>query len=328
MKTLTAIIFCLVLCFGFANAQNSTKITIKKNTDFQHSPELETILKNAVDETIKKLTVEKIKSEEIAATVIDLSDAENFKTANFNGEMKVYSASVVKIYYLAAIHQWLEDGKTKLTPELERGIRDMIVDSSNDATHYIFDVLTETGGGAELTTEELEKYAFKRNAVNRYFQTLGYSNININQKTYCEDIYGRERQFWEGGKQRNMLTTNATARLLAEITLGKMVSAERSRKMLDLMKRNPFAPVKDEEDQAHGFTGISFKELNLKDAKLYSKAGWTSSTRHDAAYIETPDGLKLVIVVFTQNHSKQRNIIPGIVTAVLKELKSKHQRKM
>ncbi len=321
MKSFTAIIFALVLCFSLANAQNSTKITIEKKLDFQNSPELEKLLKNAVDETLKKLSSNAIKPEEIAATVIDLSDAKNYKTANFNGEMKIYPASVVKMFYLAAIHQRLEDGKIKITPELERGLKDMIVDSSNDATHYIFDILTETGGGAELSPEELEKYAFKKNAVNRYFQTLGYSNININQKTYCEDIYGRERQFWDGGKQRNMLTTNATARLLAEIVQGKTVSAERSRKMLDLMKRDPFAPTKDEEDQAHGFTGISLKELGLKDAKLFSKAGWTSTTRHDAAYIEMPDGLKLVIVIFTRNHAKERTIIPGIATKIIGKLR-------
>ena len=321
MKSFTAIIFALVLCFSLANAQNSTKITIEKKLDFQNSPELEKLLKNAVDETLKKLSSNAIKPEEIAATVIDLSDAKNYKTANFNGEMKIYPASVVKMFYLAAIHQRLEDGKIKITPELERGLKDMIVDSSNDATHYIFDILTETGGGAELSPEELEKYAFKKNAVNRYFQTLGYSNININQKTYCEDIYGRERQFWDGGKQRNMLTTNATARLLAEIVQGKTVSAERSRKMLDLMKRDPFAPTKDEEDQAHGFTGISLKELGLKNAKLFSKAGWTSTTRHDAAYVEMPDGLKLVIVIFTRNHAKERTIIPGIATKIIGKLR-------
>src|SRR5690606_29160817 len=117
-----------------------------------------------------------------------------------------------------------ERGKVKMTPELERGLKEMIGASSNDATHYIFDVLTDTSGGAELPAKELERYAYKKNAVNRYFSSLGYENINVNQKTYCEDIFGRERQFWDGGKQRNKLTTNATAKLLANIALGKSVS--------------------------------------------------------------------------------------------------------
>ena len=165
------------------------------------------------------------------------------------------------MFYMVALFRQIEDGKVKLTPELERGLKDMIGVSSNDATHYIFDVLTETSSGAELSPKELKKFAYKRNTVNRYFAKLGFSNINVNQKTYCEDIYGRERQFWNGGKQRNKLTTNATARLLTEIALGKAVTPERSKQMLELMKRDPFAPLEDKDDQANGFTGIALNRI-------------------------------------------------------------------
>lgn len=317
MKTLSAIIFCLVLCFSIVKAQNaggtnSTKITIQKNTEFINSPELEMLLKNAVNETIVKFESEKIKPEEIAATVIDLSDSKNYKTADYNGEMKIYPASVVKMFYMAALHRQLEDGKIKITTEIERGLKDMIVDSSNDATQYILDVLTDTASGGEMPEKEFQEWAYKRNEVNRYFSSLGYQNINVNQKTYCEDAYGREQQFRNfKGENRNVLTTNATAKLLSEIALEKFVSAERSRQMLGLMKRDPFSNG-DKEDQARGFTGISLIELGMKDAKLYSKAGWTSKTRHDAAYIEMPDGQKLVIVIFTQNHANQKILSPEL----------------
>jgi hypothetical protein len=59
----------------------------------------------------------------------------------------------------------------------------------------------------------------------------------------------------------------------------------------------------------------------LKDAKLWSKAGWTSKTRHDAAYIETSDGLKFVLVIFTENMAKERDIIPTIAEKVLGQLR-------
>jgi beta-lactamase class A len=238
--------------------------------------------------------------------------------------MKIYPASVVKMFYLAAIHRQLEDGKINLTPELERGLKDMIEVSSNDATGYILDVLTDSASGGELPEKDFKSWSFKRNSVNRYFSSLGYQNINVNQKTYCEDAYGREQQFRNfRGENRNMLTTNATARLMAEIALRKFVSAERSQKMLDLMKRDPFAKTEDVEDQAHGFTGISLVELGLKDAKLYSKAGWTSKTRHDAAFIEMPDGKKFVVVIFTQNHANHRKILPGIASVMITALTGK-----
>jgi hypothetical protein len=226
------------------------------------------------------------------------------------------------MFYMVALHRWLEDGKIRLTPELERGLKDMIVDSSNDATNYVLDVLTDTSGGAELAENEFKVYGNKRNAVNRYFTSLSFENINVNQKTYCEDAYGREQQFRDGGKNRNMLTTDATARLLTEIVLGKVANAERTKQMMNLMKRDFSGTTKDTDDQAHGFTAIALNELKMTDARLWSKAGWTSKTRHDAAYIETPDGLKFVLVVFTENVANERDIIPSIARNILQNIKT------
>jgi beta-lactamase class A len=288
---------------------------------FENSPALQTLLDEAVGDAVKKFSSKGLKPDYVAATLIDLRDANRLKMASVRGEQKIYPASVVKMFYMTALERQLEDGKIKMTPELERGLRDMIVASSNDATQYIVDVLTDTSSGAELEPEKFKVYADKRNHVNRYFLSLGYSNINVNQKTYCEDAYGREQQFRDKGKNRNMLTTNATARLLTEIVLGKVVTTERSRQMLDLMKRDFSGKSDDADDQAHGFTGIALNNLNLKDAKLWSKAGWTSKTRHDAAYIETSDGLKFVLVVFTENMAKERDIIPTIAEKVLGQLR-------
>ncbi|HXG83927.1 MAG TPA: serine hydrolase, partial [Pyrinomonadaceae bacterium] len=328
MKILRAICACLLavcLAFIIAQAQSKESITTKNRTAlsnfqslaFNNSPELQTLLDKAVGETIAAFQAKNLKPEYVAATLIDLRDAGNPKTANYRGEQKIYPASVVKMFYMTALHRWLEDGKVKLTPELERGLKDMIVDSSNDATNYIVDVLTDTASGAELEAANFKIYGEKRNVVNRYLTSLGFSNINVNQKTYCEDAYGREQQFRDGGKNRNMLTTNATARLLSEIVLSKTVTPARSARMMNLMKRDFAGKSADADDQAHGFTGIALNKLNLSEAKLWSKAGWTSKTHHDAAYVETPDGSKFVLVVFTENVSKERDIIPTIAQKVL-----------
>jgi beta-lactamase class A len=319
----------VIICLSVvgADAQKIRRVRtnlpkIYQPTAIESSIELQTILNNAVGETLNNYASKKVTPDDVAATLIDLRDPRNLTMANYRGDRKIYPASVVKMFYLAAIHQWLENGKIKtLTPELTRGLKDMIVDSSNDATHFVVDVLTGTSSGGELAPRELKIYADRRETVNRYFQSLGYRDINVNQKTYCEDLYGRERQFWNAGKNRNMLTTNATARLLAEIVTGKAVSPERSKMMLDLMRRDFGGTSEDKDSQAHGFTAIALNELNLKDAKLWSKAGWTSKTRHDAAYIETPAGLKFVLVIFTENFANERDIIPSIATKILKNLK-------
>jgi hypothetical protein len=151
---------------------------------------------------------------------------------------------------------------------------------------------------------------------------MGYTGINVNQKTFCEDAYGIEQQSRAyKGQNRNMLTTNATARLLAEIVLGRMNTPERTKSMMDLMSRDWSKPSDDADNQAVGFSGKALIDIKLRGAKLWSKAGWTSRARHDAAYIETPDGLKFVLVVFTENHANEREIIAGIVANVIKRLR-------
>lgn len=68
----------------------------------------------------------------------------------YRGDVRLYPASVVKLFYLVAIHEWLEGRMLQNSTELERAIQDMIVESSNDATSYIVDSLTGTTSGPEL----------------------------------------------------------------------------------------------------------------------------------------------------------------------------------
>jgi beta-lactamase class A len=329
MKTLSTALFCLVVfCLSGVDARAQafriSEFNLPKDykpVKLTASPAMQAMLDAAIAETLEKFKDKNLAAKDVAATVIDLRDPNNLQWASVRGEEKIYPASVSKMFYMVALERWLEDGRVKLTPEMERGLKDMIVDSSNEATQYILDVLTGTSSGAELPEKDFLVWANKRNVVNRYFAAQGYQNINVNQKTFCEDAYGIEQQFrGYKGNNRNMLTTNATARLLTEIVLGKTNTPERTKIMMDLMKRDFAGASKDPDDQAHGFTGIALNNKNLKDARLWSKAGWTSKTRHDAAYIETADGRKFVIAVFTENFAGERNIIPTVAEKVLENL--------
>jgi beta-lactamase class A len=283
------------------------------------SPRLQKVLDEAVRVALERFKDKGLAEKNLAVTVLDLTNAGSFERASFRGSEPIYPASVVKLFYLAAAHRWLEDGRLKETEEFDRGLKDMIVESSNDATHYVLDTLTGVSNGPELSEKELKRWAEKRNAVNRYFASQGYrvgaGGINVNQKPWCEGPYGRERQFL-GPKfeNRNKLTTDATARLLAEIATGRAVTPARSAKMLELLKRDFSGKSDDPDDQAHGFTGIALGP----GARLWSKGGWTSTARHDAAYVELPDGRRLVIVTFTTDVAKERDIIPTIAREMIK----------
>jgi beta-lactamase class A len=316
--TSSASLLCVLVASSFAQ-----RVEIVKPHDYRppilvSSPSLKTSVDEAVAAVVASHKPRGLKSEEIAVTVIDLRDAARFHSADHRGEEKIYPASVVKMFYMAALERQLEDKKVTMTTELTRGLKDMIVDSSNEATQYILDVLTNTASGAEMPRRQFEAWQFKRNRVNRWFASMGYTNINVNQKTFCEDAYGIEQQSRAyKGQNRNMITTNATARLMAEIVTGNVARPERTARMMNLMKRDPFAKSDDPDSQSTGFTGKLFIDRKMNGVKLWSKAGWTSRARHDAAYIETPDGLKFVIAVYTENHSNEKDIIPSVAGRVM-----------
>ena len=294
-------------------------LTIATSVSAQQTS-LQDLVNRAAKTTLDRFADKKLQDNELSITLIDLRDAKRPVTASFHGNERIYPASVVKLFYLVAAHRWLEDKKIEQTPELTRALRDMIVDSSNEATQYVVDVLTHTTGGYELPPKEMDEWQYQRNAVNRYFASLGYTNINVNQKTFCEDAYGRERvSRGPNGENRNKLTTDATARLMMEIVTGKAANATRTAAMMELLKRDYSGQSSDPDNQGLGFTGIALQ--GREGFRLWSKAGWTSTTRHDVAYVETPDGAKFVLATFTTNHANEREIIPTVARIVIDGLK-------
>ncbi len=249
-----------------------------------------------------------LKPEEVAVTLIDVSDPARLRWGSHRGDQPIYPASVVKLFYLVAAHRWMEDGRLDESDELKRAMRDMIVDSYNEATHYVLDVLTGTTSGPELAPDSLRAWHDQRNAVNRYFTSLGYTGINCNKKPWCEGPYGREVQAIRTFEpKRNLLTTDASARLMTDIALDRVVTPARCEKMRALLTRDPAAPATP-EDQVHGFIASGVPT----GTKVWSKAGWTSQTRHDCALLHLPDGRKWVMVIFTEAHAPEEDLVPGI----------------
>lgn len=238
---------------------------------------------------------------------------------SYRGVECLYPASVVKLFYLVAVHEWLENGMIALTPELERAVTDMIVDSSNDATGLVVDCLTGTTSGPEIPAGPFETWRQQRNLVNRYYRSLGWeelATVNVNQKTWCDGPYGREQAFLGPALgNRNLLTTDATARLLHSIIGGVAVTAQRSQQMMDLMARSldPAALAQNPENQVTGFLGGGLPQ----SARVWSKAGWTSRVRHDAAYVEIPNVPPFLLVVFTEGHSQNEELLPFVASEVV-----------
>ena len=235
------------------------------------------------------------------------------------GKASLYPASIAKLFYLVAVQAWLEVGRLQDDDaELQRALYDAIATSSNDATSFLVDVLTNTTSGPMLPPAEFERWQQQRQEINRFFQAWDwpeFANINVSQKTWSDDYYGRERAFvGSHGEHRNRLSTAAVARLLLAIARSEVVTSKRSRAMLELLARSPQTPLAptEEENQIDGFLGAGLPP----GSQLYSKAGWTSWVRHDAAYIQLPGAATpYVLVVFSEREPgtpPQRELLPFI----------------
>jgi len=257
---------------------------------------------------------------QFAFTVVDLRDPARPRHAAHRGDARFYPASVIKLFFAAYAQQLMEDGTLADTPELRRGLHDMLVHSHNEATSYVVDALTGTTSGPELPPADLAAWHERRGAITRYFAARGYANTHALRKTWGEGPYGREMQDMAAHPPaRNFLSTDDTARLLQAIAEGRCVTPARSAELLALLAR-PLAPAAApagaDEAEGHDFTGAAL----APGMKLWSKAGWVSWARHDAALVALPDGGRLIIVTFTEGreHAGNRAIIPAIARRLLR----------
>ena len=253
--------------------------------------------------------------EGLSISLIDITgETPPFPAGHFRGDASYYTASVVKLFYLAYYEAEKEAGRLEETPELSRAVKDMIAVSSNDATAFVVDSVTGTTSGPEIAKARAwARWKDKRNAVNRFFRARGYRDLNVNQKTFCEDAYGREQAFREGGKNRNRLTTRETARLMAEIARGQVAGPRGTEKMLLLLARD--LSEKPDPDTELEIAVLAGEKLP-KGTRFWSKAGWAYDVRHLAARVALPEGRDLVLVVFTKGAKDEK----GIITAVFEKV--------
>lgn len=277
--------------------------------DFPVDPSLETKLRHVAEATLKDFP--KLKAEDLSMTLVDLTKMSTISRGDYHGDAPFYPASVVKLFFLAeTFHQ-----KKDSLPDVPRALGEMIHVSDNDATAFILDVISDTSSGPELDGRALKKFIDKRSVVNHWLTPLGY-DISAMAKPWSFGPFGRDVQLVGPNKEnRNRATSNAVASLLLWIVRGRAVSPEASKAMMELLNRPLDTPRKD-ENQVKEFLGESLPA----GSKLWSKAGWTSEVRNDAAYIELPNGRKFILVVFTRGTADDVKLLPAIGTKVLAEM--------
>jgi beta-lactamase class A len=252
----------------------------------------------------------RLTADNLALSVIDLTKPDALIRADYHGDAPFYPASVIKLFFMVETYH-----QGKLTPEIERALREMIQVSDNDAAAFLLDILTDTCSGAELDNKALEDFLDRRRKLNRYFASLGY-DISAMLKPWSFGPFGRDLQaLGENKVNRNRATANSVASLLLWIARRHTVSPQASDAMMSLLER-PLSPPRPTENQVKDFFGESLPP----GSRLWSKSGETSEVRHDAAYVELPGGKKFVIVIFTRGAADDKTLLPGIGKHLLAEL--------
>tara|TARA_B100001093_G_C26768255_1_gene988881 strand:+ start:624 stop:1523 length:900 start_codon:yes stop_codon:yes gene_type:complete len=229
-------------------------------------------------------------------------------------QKSVYPASVAKLVYAVAVEAWLQKGFLLETIELRRALNDMIAISSNDATGLIVDLLTGTSSGPDLQGEAWMSWQRQRQLVNEWLSDFGwgeFDRVNCCQKTWGDGPYGREKMFYgDNNSNRNALCTAAVSRLLEAVMTDGLLSPPACQRLRSALDRSLDQKERraDPENQVDGFLGEGLPE----NCRLWSKAGWMSEARHDAAWSVQPAGQTQLLVVFSvgTERSNDNELLP------------------
>jgi beta-lactamase class A len=270
--------------------------------------ELSAKITHAAEASLKDFP--RLTADNLALSVVDLTKPDAPVRADYHGDAPFYPASVIKLFFMVETYR-----HGKLTPEIERALREMIQVSDNDAAAFLVDILTDTCSGSELDPKMLEDFIARRRKLNRSFASLGY-DISAMLKPWSFGPFGRDLQaVGENKVNRNRATANSVASLLLWIIRRHAISSQSSDAMMSLLER-PLAPPRPTENQVKEYLGESLPP----GAKLWSKAGDTSEVRHDAAYIELPSGPKFIVILFTRGCADDKTLLPSIGKNLLKEI--------
>jgi hypothetical protein len=274
---------------------------------FQKSDKLQSI----VNRTVRLATDKKLPKKALSITLIDTKTG---KYGAYQQDELRYPASIVKMFWMVYSYSLIKNNllnEADFTLDLDK----MIKNSDNDSASDVVDRITNTQSGGDFQGEEYENWLQKRNQLNKYFQQAGYTNINLNQKVFpinylnISQPQGAELKMRGNPEKpiRNKMTTLHAARLLYEIYNNQAISPDYSMKMINLLRiDSQTRNLKKDDQNPNEFNPVRgfFSESLPSNIDFGGKAGWTSNTRQEAAYIATPDGkAAYILVVFAEDRA-------------------------
>lgn len=304
--------------------------------DFQQNKQLQSI----IDDVVNFARNKNLSTEEISISLIDVNKGE---IAGYQENKLRFPASVAKLFWMVALYGQFESSILQEPGMFDGDLDKMIQESDNEATSRIIDYITDTRSGSELKGIQYQNWLYKRTWINRFFQKAGYQGINISNKTFpipseMMDLpKGRDLQLRGSNiknQARNKISTQQAARLMYEIANKRALSPESSQKMMAWLDRTEiiksgswknidpnfyFNPIK-------GFLGEYFATIS-QPVYFASKAGWTSKTRQEVAYINDGKNIYiLAIFVESPDYAQNWKIFPEISKLIYQKMRDRNNK--
>ena len=242
-----------------------------------------------------------------------------------NEQKQIYPASIVKLVYGLAVHNWITKKRLKFDDQINNAVHKMLSLSSNDATSFVLDILTGTTSGPSIEGEIWNNWQYQRQMINDWIKDLKWNELkkfNCCQKTWEDGPYGRERDFYGfNNSNRNSMSTLGTAKIFEEIMRNINYEKDNINLKNHLLRELKKETIKnDPNNQVFGFLGEGLPE----DVPFWSKAGLMSSVRHDAAYWVNNEYSQTLLVVFGASEEYVNNIsfLPRLAKEIYKFNKS------
>lgn len=236
-----------------------------------------------------------IDTKKLAIGVVDLRDKKNIRFAKVNGEEMMYAASLPKIAVLLAVVDALEKKEITETEEIKKDMRLMISKSDNNATTSLINLL-----GYEKIENVLRDPLY-----------------NFYDEDYGGGLWVGKRYAAGGDTNREPLknlshaaTVNQVCRFYYMLLNGQLVSKERSKQMLEIMKS---------PELHHKF--VNTLDKIAPQANLFRKSGTWKSWHADSVLVWGKTRKYILVALVEDDNGEQ--IIRDIVIPVERAINAK-----
>lgn len=229
----------------------------------------------------------------MAIGIVDLSDIDNIKYAGINDENMMYAASLPKIAILLAAMDAIDKGELKDTKEVRKDLKLMISKSNNQASTRMID---------RLGYDKIESVL--RSPKNKLYDEEAGGGLWVGKRYASGGATNREPL----KNLSHAATTKQVCSFYYQLVLGNLVSDERSKEMLDIMK-----------DPALHHKFVNTLDNIAPKATIYRKSGSWKNYHSDSALVWGPKR-KYIIVALVDNDFGEE-IIRNLVVPLEKVMK-------